>query len=894
VIDWLQKHPHRAALIFLAVLPIALLWPSLLGRNTYVPYDLAQFAPVATTLSQEQWEQTVHEDNTDVTEIPVMFGPQLEFIRSELHQGRIVHWDPYSRSGTPMWASSILGIAYPLNWPLFLGLDPYYGFGLSAYLTFVIASMLMYGFLVQLGLGPLPALFGAIAFAYSGTLTINSHFYQRISALIWLPGILWAIQSVARNSGRRRIPAMLCLALCMFMTMTAGFPPFALVVSFVAVAFTAWLLVAEWRRGGPRLTLALAGVVATGAILGVLAAAVQLLPMAEFFPVSNRDIQVSGNGIAYIGFNWYGLLGYLMPDLFSHPHVNEIGKLPDTFSPLTWYLQTGTRWVEQLTDKNVLLTPGTYFQPNYNFCEYTVFIGVVAVFLALAGALHRRAGFRRFALGTLAALVLLATSGWWMSWLISQSPFRWVPPMRYMGPACMLLATLAAMGLGALPQLRRWTILTLGIGGLVAASICFSYWAWVSGHNEIEILQAMLPTLQQKYSPELGNITLEGLQKYLGPNMPVARLHMLSNLAYAGWLLAGCSLAILTLLVTRLRHRAQVLQVLALVVLVVELLSFAIPLNRGRELKHPHHTGIHDFLVEQRDRYQPQGGFTVMRASAGSEPVIQRQLPGGTLLNDRIRDLNSYTFMDRHSHKPILKLYGPRYLSRRYWPMALPDDERLRRPYFDLLGVRFVLAEEPLRHAGGRLGPEWKGPRGEFFVYERDTALPGAFVVPTFRTVSGGEDAIIEALVGTGFAPRSYCLLNPETAARLSKHLGGQPYLGTASVNGRKVVFDKVASSNDLRLQVAAGEPGYLVINLTSLPGWSATVNSEPTPIYTTNLFLTMIPLGPDAAQVELSYITPGFRPGLWVTLLSFTIMAGLFLCYRRSRPPAGGDEIPL
>ena len=121
MIDWLKRHPHRSALLFLSLLPMALLWPSLLGGNTFLPWDLAQFPPAATKLTDAEYQQTIHEHNTDVTEVPVMFAPQLEFIRSELHQGRIAHWDPYSRSGTPMWASSILGIAYPLNWPLFLG-----------------------------------------------------------------------------------------------------------------------------------------------------------------------------------------------------------------------------------------------------------------------------------------------------------------------------------------------------------------------------------------------------------------------------------------------------------------------------------------------------------------------------------------------------------------------------------------------------------------------------------------------------------------------------------------------------------------------------------------------------------------------------------------------------
>jgi hypothetical protein len=254
--------------------------------------------------------------------------------------------------------------------------------------------------------------------------------------------------------------------------------------------------------------------------------------------------------------------------------------------------------------------------------------------------------------------------------------------------------------------------------------------------------------------------------------------------------------------------------------------------------------------------------------------------------------------VDRHSHKPLLKLYGPRYMLG-FWPAALPDDDRLGRPYFDLLGVRFVLADAALQHAGGRLGPEWQGPRGEFFVYERDTALPGAFVVPAFRTVVGDGDAsaeerIVEALVAADFAPRAYCLLDPETAARLAEDLGGQPPKGTASRNDRRVVFDPVDNVNEMRLAVAAGEPGYLVINLTSLPGWSARVNGTATPIYTTDLFLSMIPLGPDAAQVELSYITPGFRTGLWLTLSSFAVMALLALLYSRSRRRAADVEIPV
>ena len=196
-----RARKHLLAVVGLLLLPVILLWPCLFGARQFVPWDIAQFAPARTLMTDAEYESVTRNNNTDVTEIPVMFVPELRFIRAELERGRFPHWNPYARSGTGVWSSSILGMWYPINWIMLAAEDPEDALALGAFFSVAIAMLLMYGLLVHLGLSIPAALFGALAFGMSGTLTVNLHFYQRINALIWLPGILWAISAIARRDG---------------------------------------------------------------------------------------------------------------------------------------------------------------------------------------------------------------------------------------------------------------------------------------------------------------------------------------------------------------------------------------------------------------------------------------------------------------------------------------------------------------------------------------------------------------------------------------------------------------------------------------------------------------------------------------------------------------------
>lgn len=886
---------HLAALLLLCLLPLALVGPSVIGGNTYVPWDIAQFAPARTLLGPEARQQVVHHNNTIITEVPVMFGPELEYIRARWQAGQLAHWNPHSRHGVPVWSSSILGLWHPPTWLVFLFEDPRDGLGILAWFAFVVAGLLMYGLLIHLGLSPLAALVGAMAFSFSGTLTVNAHFYQRINALVWLPGLLWSLSALYRAAPARRHLATLGLACCMFMTHSAGFPPYAIVISLLSAGLGAVLLIQAGRKKGARDARNFAAWAITGALLGVLLASVQTLAALAFFPESNRNLDPGLNQLAAQGYDPAGWLGLLFPSLFNHPFLNTIGQLDGEHSPLFWWLFSREYWVAQEG-----LPAGTAFAAHYNFCEYSVFCGVLTLPLALLGLLHRAMPLKLFALGAALGLACLAAAPAFLSWLIPLPPLRMVPAQRWVGPVCCFIAVLAAMGLHGLPDLRRLPRLLVAACCAAVAAACLALWFWARQQDPMSFGQALLPGLQDKYLPRYPALDLQSFtaefQKRLGPNLPRALHQLQSNTLPAAVLLGGAAGLLFGLpWITRLRHGLRATQVIWGLLILVELYRFGAELNTGRVLQgRPlDQTPVHEFLREAQARSSHQGGFAVLRAHdqarRGLNP-LPSQLPPDTLLNLGIRDIQAYTFVDAHSHLPFRELYGPHILNRAIWPTSIPDDPRLRRPYFDLIGVRYVLSEDELEHAGRRVGPVLRSPPSipaveKFYIYERDSALPRGWVVHELRSVAGGPEEMAQALVAEDLRPRAEVLVDPDTHARLAAHPAQAA--GTAP---RPVHFHKTHDDNRLHLSVAAGPAGYLVLHDTFMSGWTARIDGVEVPIERGNLFMRVLPLGPEASRIELSYVTPGFYPGVVLSVLAALaclILAFLPRLRRRAAPVA-------
>ncbi len=864
------------AIVLLLTAPAVFLAPSLLGPRKYMPFDTAQFPPVATTLTADELAAITADQNTDVTEVPLVFRPEIAFARQELAAGRLPEWNPFARSGAPLLATAVVGLLYPPHWLLFATADPADGLALLAWFTLAVAAFGTFGLLRALHVAPLAATFGALAFTFGGTLAANLHFYQRAGALVWLPAMLWAVLRIADGEGPRRRLAVVALAVTLAATWLAGFPAYAAPATLVTACLALFVGLRRMRRDGRSEGVATFGWLLLGAVCGFLLAAVQLLPMFAFFPESNRTPTPGAAELAAQTVDFAGLLGFVLPDAFGHPHLAQ--TLPTPTTPLATWFSSRTDWA---TGKPLL--------PNFNYVEQTVFPGTAVLVLAVLGIVGRGRWFRVFATVIGVVLLLLAT-GAPLTRAINEFPgFSSVPPLRFLGPVGLLVACLAAFGLDRLlrstPERLRTRIPTALCVALAAGSA--SAWLWLRLTPHDVWLAEILPNVHAWFLGHNPDLTVDAVRSILEPSMAPARVLLLANLRHVA--IAATAAALWFALLPRVGPRLRAFVVfVGLAAAIGQIATLGYAVNRGRELHPTTSTPVHEFLRARRDAAAGDGGFTVARARAVDAPPLPIQLPPCTLVPERIRDLNIYTFVDGRSHLPLTRIFGVGNMVRGFWSGALPDDERLRHPYLDLLGVRYLLSTTPLSNAGPAVGPTLEGPSGRFFVHERPTALARAFTVGTARVVPD-DGAVVDALVDTALRPADAVLLTNAEAARRT-----QTDAGDGAGSGRKVT---VVADTPLHfaVEVGPGARALLVTNDAVFSGWTAAVDGRAVPVLRGNLHMRVVEIPDRACRVEFRYRTPRLDLGIGVSvatavfLLLFLALPGL----RRRAQGAPGDVEP-
>lgn len=857
------------AIVTLCLLPLWWLWPCVAMGREFVSYDLAQFPPASLALSPEQLAAARDGANFDVTEVPVWFLPELELARDELRQGRLPTWNPHARGGSVLHAHGLIGLWYPPNWLALFADDPGHRLAFVAWINLALGGLLTFGLLRQLGLGVLAAWFGAMLFELSGPMATNALFWMRLASYVWLPGVLWGVLAVAqadRWCGRR----LAGLAGAVAMAWCGGFPPFATTSTLLGVAFAAWLTVERLRAAGfvaARPQLLRLGL---GFLLGAMLALPQVLPSLRFFPLSARPVQASTADVAGQAFESYGLLGFLLPDAISHPSASS--DLPYAQTPLA------------LLGITRRLANGDPALPNYNYTEYAVFVGQLGLLLALLGALGGRGGRRGFASTAwlVCAGIALYLPGFDLLLRLPVVGNVW--PMRWLAPATLFVAWLAALGVQRLAAAgRRPPLVMAAIAGLLALTVvalCGRPAAWHAADPTWPV-----QWLADKYHTDLNGV-VNHVQAGARPGFDrfaASFVRLAAQGHAAAWWLAGIAVWFVALaLLAEARHRRAALLVAGALVM-VQLGRHGATVTRGADgTIDAKATPVHTFLRERAAAAAADGGFTIVRGSV--EPGLPAQLPPGELMVPGVRDLHFYTHFDGRSLLPLRALlggWGDRIAAKGYLTMSLPQtlpasppQHLFEHPLFDLYGVRFVLASEALDHAGRRVGPEPRGPGGEFFVYERDTALPRAFTVP--RLVALADDAaIVAALIAPDLQPRAAALVRadelpaaapaaPDSAARPVRFVRNEP--------------------THLELEVGAGAAPWLVLTDTWLPGWRATVDGAPVDVVRANLSQRTVPLPTTACRVTFDYHSPGLAGGFAAAAAAALALAVLAFCTARAR----------
>ncbi|MCA8977383.1 MAG: hypothetical protein KDC98_21860 [Planctomycetes bacterium] len=841
------------ALVTLALLPLVWLWPCVLGDNTFVPFDPAAFPPASLLLTADQLDAARTAANYDVTEVWPWLLPEMKLIQDEIAAGRFPSWNPHARTGSTLHEICVHGLFYPPNWLWMFGGDAKTKLIWLTWISFALAGVFTFGLLRKVGLSPLAAWFGAATFQLSGPMLTNAYFWMRTSALVWLPALLLALLHFSEGERMRRAP-LAAVAICIAMPWYAGFPPYATAGTLLGLLLMARLVLERLGRDGSAAARRLVLRFCFATTIGVLLSMPQVLPSLWFFGSEGaRSAAPSAALAAGAQFGPYGLIGYLAPDAFGHPH--GVDDLPANLNPLCYLWGSRTN------------AAGAAVPPNYNYTEYSVFLGTIGLLLAGFGAIRGRGHMRWFLLMTLPLLFGLALFVPVLNLAYRLPVICNVAPMRWLAPATLLLGWLAAIGFDRLQLVERRSLVRLAAITLALATITAVAATRPAAWHAADADWPARPIAERF------GIPLADAHGYFhqGAAAGIDRFAIAAEqFAAAGWQAAlwltvcGVALGAFAML-HGTKARPWLLASLPLLG-ILQLGLHGAPLLAGHRLAHGTDTAVHAFLRERAQADAASGGFMIARGGIREE--IPSQLPPGQLMVPGIRDLQFYTHYDARSIEPLRRVLGAewsvRNAGRGYLQAVLPD-ALLEHPLFDLLGVRYVLSTEPLPHAGRRVGPELKTARGQFFVYERPHAMPRAFTVPTLRAFASDEELLT-------------AMADPTTRYDRAALVGPEVELPTRAIAGdapaRTVTFVRDDPSV-VELDIAAGAAPYLVVTDTFFPGWTASIDGESVAIARCNHSSRLLPLPDRACRVRFRHSPPLLWPGF--ALFAVAILAALF-----------------
>lgn len=876
----------------LLVLPALLLFESLFLGNEYVPFDHRVFAPHSTTLSAEQIADLQARGNWEITEKTMLVVPEFDLAKQELAEGRLPHYNPWVRSGAPLFANVLDGFAYPLHLPLFFGRTQA-RFALVAFLAFALAGLFMFGFLRSLRLSWIAALFGAITFQLSGTLSANGHFYMRMETLAWLPAGFCALECFARTQSTR---SAACFALSLAMTWLAGFPPYAFVCS---LAFGARILTivgahALTRRGladapdTPASFVRSVLLLGLATTLGIGLAAVQLVPMFEYFPQAQRNLSQGLDELASQGIDPLALFGVAMPYPFGDPIGTP--EVPIYRHPLLY----------QFWSRTSPTSGKLYSDITYNFTEYAIYIGVVSTVCALAGML-RGARFRVFAAAAVITAFVLSMGGAVFQSLASLPIIKSTPPMRFVGLCAFFAAALAGIGFDTLTQragrvMRRGCEIVCALGA--AAALTIALWSRGLADAPERAIASAIDAIGAGWRADYPSIAGDEaqLRAMFGEHAAKAYdsfAHSFLGLALG---LLGVTFWLVSLPYPHATTRAR---------LRTALLALAIGANAGILLHNarlvnpsfeaPSASEIENgdsvlrFLREARKKHADEGGFAIARVADGA--TLPTPLPPNLLIPEHIRDLNSYAFVDARSHRAFLALYGPGQMIRQYWLKALPVDARLARGLFDLFGVRYWISKKPYPALGTPAHTHDEGGHGQTYVYENEGVLPRAWLVAQAKLAEGpdaraADDAVIARLIAEDFDPRSELWIHDTAAATLEHDVAE-----ASAIEAAKLRF-RVDEATHVAIEVDASPGAWLVLSDAVYSNWNAKIDGQDHAWHRANLYNRAVWVPKGKHVVSFHYDTTSFYYGWIATIASLLAVVVMLILRRDSKRGAASEPV--
>ena len=785
------------------------------------------------------------------------FWPWRYLVKKIALAGAWPLWNPLLGNGTPLLANLQTAIFYPPNLLYFL-MPVEQALTLSTILHLSLAGLFMYGYARCINLGSFAATISALSFMFSGYIVGRTQFIPMINALVWIPLLLllserWLTESLLKERGVNKSSAyrrLLGLGLVLAVQLLAGHAQtwfYSLCLLGAYTVFRSWQYA---RQTGRPLVLTLLNIgiglsLALG--LALLLAAVQILPTAEFTTQSPRSDGAERIFALTYSFWPWRLVTLIAPNFFGNPAQNNywgyanywedhayVGTLPFLLAILgVWrYFRRPTSSLTKSRPDSTSISSSA-IKPQTPQPVVPFFAGLIPLSLILA-------------MGWNTPLYL---------WVFDTIPgFAYFQaPSRLLIWYTVAVAVLAGIGLETFrltPQSRPgWRRFLLACLGLTVAGV-------------------------------MGGVVLSGV-----------RLTFLSATTVAGLFLAISVLLLLSRpvqpasLVTErayqstLKHRKR-WQGTVLFFVIVDLWWFGgplIPLIPAKIFRQP---------IESAAFIKTQGG------------------------NYRIFSDENFDYTTKFSRYFRFQQFGPNEVA--YWqslretlvpnfgiyaelPSANNDDPLVVGHWQQLIDFLKQTTPEQrdqllaLMNVGyiieGRDTAAWPTLYETEAIAIRQTPdpLPRAYFVSQGYLVQDKNEVLTRLTAADFDSRREVVIMGKEVEGFDQTASYTEARLASIDQSDEVVIGEE--RPNQIQLTVNAPTAGFVVLTDTFYPGWQATIQGQPVPIWPANLAFRAVAVEAGRQEILFDYRPLSFTVGLWVSIIALvaTIMASIILTRHQS-----------
>ena len=792
---------------------VVFFWPAVLGGRVLLPTDLIfGLDPLWQPLAPEGYTQPANHILSDQV---YYFFPWKVFTLRSFAQGQLPLWNPYVSGGVPFVGNIQSAVFSPFNLVSYL-LPLYPSYVITAILILSVAGIFTFLFAREIGLGKSGALLAMVAFTFSGPMVVWVG-YPLAPVIAWLPAMLLTIErALTRRSGVYVAASGLTIA-AQFL---GGHPETSFHVMVAWAAYSLYrALVLEGRRPSRLFPQLLR--IATAAAIGVLLAAVQLLPFLEALlrsaMLSDRQAQVNRSALSLVTHlllewhQWPTAITAILPQYFGTP-----------------------------LDKS-------YLYPYNNYVGQNAYVGMLP--LALAGAvvlrsIKTRSTPRRNLVLFLALLAFvclgIAIRLPLLNGINHLPLFNIASNGRVRLIYAFAVAMLAGLGLDEASRGRRdchrTTLRILALLALVSLClIALAYAGFVVFKDEIirfgrafadarwgtpyysRPLEYYYAQVEQKYEKRLASFLPNNIVMYL----PI--LTALACFALHRWR-------------KRLRRDTNLSAYVVLGLTILDLFLLGMPFNPTIAPEHvfPTPDAIR-FLQRDPDIYRICGTGLTLYPNSGTAFGISDIRGYETIVPQRYVDLIDR--LDGHYRLGIRSLFT-----------------KADSPLLDLLNVKYVLTDQEL---DGRWELAYRG-KDSVDVYRNRDVLPRAFVVYHAEVV-GSATQSLQRITNSAFDFRTRVVLE-ETPAGWT-----EPPEIPATPTARIADYEP----SHVRVEVETVADGLLVLTDTYAPGWKALLDGQATHVYVANHAFRAVALPAGKHQVTFFYDPPAFKIGLGISLLA-------------------------